>query len=104
MKKIKTIALAVIMIVGSTSMAFAQDGHDQLHNGYGYYGNHFGGMHMMWWFVWIMFIFLIFGLFQPVSRRKIKENAPMEILKRKFASCEITKEEYEARKIVLEKN
>lgn len=104
MKKIKTIALAVIMMVAGTTMAFAQDGHMHMDDGYMYNGYHFVGMHMIWWFVWIMFIFLIFGLFQPVSRKKIRENAPMEILKKRFASGEITKEEYEARKVVLEKN
>lgn len=33
-----------------------------------YDGYHFFGMHMIWWFFWIAFIWVIFGMYEPVRR------------------------------------
>lgn len=104
MKKIKTIVLAATMMIAGTTTAFAHNGHAHMDEGCMYNGYHYGGMHLIWWIIWIAFIFLIFGLFQPVPRRKMKENAPLAILQKRFASGDITKEEYEERKKILEKN
>ncbi len=44
-----------------------------------YDGYHFLGMHMLWWFFWILFIAVIFGAYQPVrrsGRRKDDLNLP----------------------------
>ena len=103
MKQIKTIAITATMVVVGTTMAFAQDGHAHA-NDWHMYPYHFGGMHMVWWIIWIVFIFIIFGLYEPVPRKKNKENAPFTILQKRFASGEITKEEYEERKKILEKH
>jgi len=35
-----------------------------------YNGYHFVGMHMFWWFFWIMFIWILFGAFEPVRRKR----------------------------------
>jgi hypothetical protein len=35
-----------------------------------YDGYHFFGMHMFWWLFWIVFIWAIFGMYEPVRRSK----------------------------------
>lgn len=42
-------------------------------------------------------------MFEPVPRKENRKNAPLTILQRRFASGEITEEEYEERKKILEK-
>jgi len=67
-----------------------------------YEGYHFWGMHLVWWFVWAVALFSIFGWYEPIPKKKLKRDAPLEILKRRFASGEISKEEYEERKKIIE--
>lgn len=67
-----------------------------------YDGYHFWGMHMMWWFFWVLFLFTIFGWFEPVLKRKIKRDSPLDILQKRFAAGQITTEEYEVKKKILE--
>lgn len=65
-----------------------------------YHDGHFWGMHFAWWIVWIVigiFFFLFYSSFFQVT----KKETPLEILKRRFAEGEITKEEYEEAKKVL---
>jgi len=65
------------------------------------YDGHFGGMHLVWWIIWIIVIAWIF--FTPYSfpfQRTKKEN-PMDILKNRFAKGELTKEEFEESKRIL---
>ncbi len=35
-----------------------------------YDGYHFFGMHMVWWFFWILFIGIVFGAYEPVRRNR----------------------------------
>lgn len=67
-----------------------------------YDGNHFGGMHLIWWFVWLIFIFWIFATPYDVPGQRKKKDSPLDILKKRFASGEINKEEYEGNKKILE--
>lgn len=68
-----------------------------------YDGYHFWGMHMIWWFIWILFLCWIF--FTPYGmRRKKDKNTALDILQKRFASGEITKEEYEERKAIIERD
>ena len=55
---------------------------------------HFGGMHFIWWIIWIAV--LIWILFIPY--RKSKKESPKDILDRRYAKGEITKEQYEEQK------
>ncbi|MGA9211834.1 SHOCT domain-containing protein [Kaistella sp.] len=68
------------------------------------YNYTFGGMHLIWWFVWIVFIFWIFFTpwYIPGNRRNI--DSPLDILKKRFASGEISKEQYLEQKKILETN
>lgn len=67
-----------------------------------YYGYHFWGMHLIWWFFWIVFIVIVFGWFEPVPKKRIKKDSPLDILQKRFASGEITKEEYQEKKKILD--
>lgn len=65
---------------------------------------HWWGMHWIWWILWGI---IIFGLF--VSPKSIlglykKKDTPLDILKKRYAAGEISTEEYEERKKVLEKD
>lgn len=35
-----------------------------------YEGYHFFGMHMLWWMFWIVFVWILFGMYEPVRRTK----------------------------------
>jgi putative membrane protein len=69
-----------------------------------YYEYHFLGMHLLWWFFWILLLFMLFGWFDTVPKKQIRKDSPLDILQKRFASGEITVEEYEERKNILEAN
>ena len=56
-----------------------------------YDGFYFWGMDLIWWIVWIIFILLI-----------IRKKSPLAVLEMRFASGEMTEEEYKKRKGILE--
>lgn len=60
-----------------------------------FYDNHFGGMHFVWWIIWIFFLIWIFFFSSSISFVKSKKEEPLNILKKRFAKGEISKEEYE---------
>lgn len=39
-----------------------------------YDGYHFFGMHLLWWAFWIAFIGIVFGWYEPVPRRRERDN------------------------------
>lgn len=68
-----------------------------------YHDGMFGGMHIIWWLIWIAII--VWFLFLPSGRRSIRrKDTPLEILQRRYAKGEITKEEYEERRKTLTEN
>ena len=69
-----------------------------------YEGGHFWGMHWIWWILWIIILFWIFALPYDVPGQKKSKNSPLEILKKRYAAGEISSEEFEERKRLLEKN
>ena len=68
-----------------------------------YNGYNFGGMHLIWWFIWIMFIFWVFATPYDIPGQMKKKDSPIDILKKRFASGQLSKEQYEEHKAVLEK-
>jgi putative membrane protein len=66
-----------------------------------YYGYHFWGMHLVWWFVWITFLFWVFFTPYEIPGKK-KTNSPLEILQKRFAAGRMSKEEYLESKKLLE--
>jgi putative membrane protein len=67
-----------------------------------YYGYHFFGMHLFWWFIWMFLLYWIFVT--PYDIPGERRRNPLDILKKRFASGQITKEEYEEHKAILEKD
>lgn len=65
-------------------------------------GHHFWGMHWLWWILWVILIFWVFATPYDVPGQKKKKDSPLDILKRKYASGEISSQEFEERKKVLE--
>ena len=67
-----------------------------------YNGYYFGGMHFIWWFIWLMLLFWIFFTPWNIPGERRKKDTPLDILQKRFASGEITKEQYEEHKKILE--
>jgi len=71
-----------------------------------FYFGHFWGMHFIWGFIWPLFFILLFiwrgG--RRGWRGYYRNESPLDILMKRFASGEITKEEYEERKKILERD
>jgi len=67
-----------------------------------YDGYHVWGMHLIWWFIWVMLIFWVFATPYPIPGARSKKNSPLDILKRRYASGEISAEEYNERKKTIE--
>lgn len=67
-------------------------------------GYHFWGMHLIWWFIWIIILFSIFGFYEPVRKTRIKKDSPLDILQKRFASGEISKDEYFENKKISEED
>ncbi len=66
-----------------------------------YDGYHFWGMHLSWWFFWLLMLFWIFATPYDVPGQRRKKDTPLDILQKRFASGEIAKEEYEEKKTIL---
>ena len=67
-----------------------------------YDGYHFWGMHLIWWFVWLIFLFWIFALPYNIPGQRMPKDSPLDVLKKRFASGEIKAEEYQEKKKILE--
>lgn len=67
-----------------------------------YDGYHFGGMHLIWWFLWLMFVFWMFATPYTFFGYRTIRDYPIDILKRRLASGDITNEEYHEKKRILE--
>jgi len=67
-----------------------------------YYNNyHFWGMHLIWWFLWGVMLFWIFATPYSIPGQRAKKDSPLDILKKRFASGEITKEEFQEKKKII---
>ena len=67
-----------------------------------YYEGHFWGMHFIWWIIWLVLLIWIFATPYDIPGQKKKKDAPLDILNRRYANGELSKEEYEERKKVLQ--
>jgi putative membrane protein len=66
-----------------------------------FYNNNFWGMDIIWWFIWMVMIFWIFATPYDIPGQRRRKDAPLDILQKRFAAGEITKEEYQERKKIL---
>lgn len=69
-----------------------------------YYNNYYWGMNVFWWIIWIIILIWIFATPWNIPGQRTKKDTPLDILKRRFANGEITKEEFEERKKILQQN
>lgn len=67
-----------------------------------FYNSNYWGMSIIWWFVWIMLLFWIFALPYNIPGQRIRKDSPLDILQKRFALGEITNEEYQEKKKILE--
>ncbi len=67
-----------------------------------YNGYYFGGMNLIWWIIWMGVIFWIFLTPWSIPGERRKKDAPLDILQKRFATGEITKEQYLEHKKLLE--
>ena len=67
-----------------------------------YDGYHTWGMHLMWWFVWVIFLFWVFALPYDIPGQRKKKDSPVDILQKRLASGHITNEEYHEKKKIIE--
>ena len=65
---------------------------------------HFWGMNVVWWFVWIIFLVWVFVLPYEIPGQRSNKDMPLDVLLMRYASGEISTEEYEERKKIIEKN
>lgn len=68
--------------------------------------DHFIGMHFFWWIFWLLLIVPFFFIATPVRRTtaRLYREDPFGILQRRYASGEITTEEYEDRKSRIQRD
>ena len=67
-----------------------------------YDGYHIWGMHLIWWCVWLFLIFWIFAVPCRIPGQRYRRDTPEEILGRRLACGEITNDEYQAKKAILD--
>ena len=67
-----------------------------------FYNSNYWGMSLIWWFVWIMLLFWIFALPYNIPGQRIRKDSPLDILQKRFALGEITNEEYQEKKKIIE--
>ncbi|MDQ2864079.1 MAG: SHOCT domain-containing protein [Bacteroidota bacterium] len=66
------------------------------------YNGYFGGMNLIWWIIWMGVIFWIFLTPWSIPGERRKKDAPLDILQKRFATGEITKDQYLEHKKLLE--
>ena len=69
-----------------------------------YDGYHFWGMHLVWWFIWIFFLIWVFATPWEVPGQRAKKDTQLDIIKKRFARGEITKEEFDEGRNIINKN
>jgi len=71
---------------------------------YLYDGYYFWGMHLVWWFFWLVLIVWIFIIPYDIPGERKQKDSSLDVLKKRFASGDITKDEYlEQKKLIIEK-
>lgn len=71
-----------------------------------YDGGYMIGMHWFWWLFWVAMVAAVaFSIMGPTARRgRPPRESPHEVLKRRLAAGEITAQEYEQRKALLDRD
>jgi putative membrane protein len=64
--------------------------------------NYYWGMGLVWWIIWLVVVFWIFAVPYDIPGQRKKKDTPLDILKKRFASGQITNEEYFEKKKIIE--
>ncbi|WP_197286372.1 SHOCT domain-containing protein [Pedobacter sp. PACM 27299] len=67
-----------------------------------FYTNHFFGMDIIWWFIWLVMLVWIFLVPYDIPGQRNKKELPLDILQKRFARGAIDLKEYQRNKAVLE--
>ena len=68
-------------------------------------GYYMGGMHGIWWMIWMVIFVMVFLNWGTVSTRVGKpRDTPHDILKRRLASGAMTPAQYEEHKAILDRD
>jgi putative membrane protein len=69
-------------------------------------GMFMGGWHWLWWIFWVVLIgVLIYSSWgRPSEQRRRRRDTPQQVLQRRLANGEITTDEYEKRKALLDRD
>ncbi len=68
-----------------------------------FYTDYYWGMNFVWWFIWFIFIIWIFAIPYDIPGQRSRRDSSFDILRRRFAAGEITLDEYNDKKKILEK-
>jgi putative membrane protein len=62
-------------------------------------------MHAFWWAFWFILIVTLFSTVTPIPKNQLKSGErAFDILRRRYAAGQVSTEEYERRKAVLERD
>lgn len=67
-----------------------------------YENYHYWGMNLIWWVVWVILLFWIFASPYPIPGQKSKKDTPLELLKKRFVSGQISEQEYLEKKKIIQ--
>lgn len=69
-------------------------------------GTHYFGMHLFWWFFWVLAIGSFFSLLTPVPRQRANhlKETPLDTLLRRLTRGEINEQEYDRLKAVIDRD
>ena len=59
-------------------------------------------MNFIWWFLWIILLFWIFATPYNIPGQRFRKDGPLDILKKRFDAGEITNDEYQDSRKILE--
>jgi len=68
-----------------------------------FYNDYYWGMNFVWWFIWFIFIIWIFAIPYDIPGQRSRRDSSFDILRKRFASGEITLDEYNEKKKILER-
>jgi len=67
-----------------------------------FYNSNYWGMNLIWWIIWMIMIFWIFATPYNIPGQRTRKDSPLDILQKRFASGQITNDEYQENKKILE--
>lgn len=67
-----------------------------------YNTDYYWGMNLVWWIIWMVLLVWIFAIPFDIPGQRARRATPLDILQKRFASGQISKDEYADHKKILE--